>query len=51
MIELSHGYDIAVMEIDGFAHPLSAVCRRDTRPRNLNTPDDYRPALADAELS
>jgi molybdopterin-guanine dinucleotide biosynthesis protein A len=28
MIELSKGYDIAVTEIDGFAHPLSAIYRR-----------------------
>ena len=25
MLELSAGYDVAVMEIDGFAHPLSAI--------------------------
>jgi len=90
MLELSQGYDIAVMEIDGFTHPLSAIYRRDTLPhveallsadrlrpvflfdavrtrrvqtsemtgvdpdlrtlRNLNTPDDYRQALADAGL-
>ena len=28
MLEHSNGYDIAVMEIDGFPHPLSAVYRR-----------------------
>jgi molybdopterin-guanine dinucleotide biosynthesis protein A len=83
-------HDIAVMEIDGFPHPLSAIYRRDTLPhvesllaadrlrpaflfdavrtrkvkpeemlevdpelrtlRNLNTPEDYRAALADAGL-
>jgi molybdopterin-guanine dinucleotide biosynthesis protein A len=32
MIELTDGHDIAVMEIDGFPHPLSAVYRRDTLP-------------------
>jgi molybdopterin-guanine dinucleotide biosynthesis protein A len=32
MLELAHGYDIAVMEIDGFTHPLSAVYRRSTLP-------------------
>ena len=88
MIELSRDHDIAVMEIDGFTHPLSAVYRRATLPqveallaenrlrpaflfdavrtrrvqtsemtgvdpdlrtlRNLNTPDDYQQALADA---
>jgi molybdopterin-guanine dinucleotide biosynthesis protein A len=30
MVELLGDYDIAVMEIDGFPHPLSAVYRRDT---------------------
>jgi len=30
MIELLGDHDIAVMEIDGFPHPLSAVYRRDT---------------------
>jgi molybdenum cofactor guanylyltransferase len=88
MFELLENYDIAVMEIDGFPHPLSAVYRRKVLPdveallaqdklrpvflfdavktrrvqpaemksadpdlqtlRNLNTPDDYRAALADA---
>jgi molybdopterin-guanine dinucleotide biosynthesis protein A len=32
MIELLGDRDIAVMEIDGFAHPLSAVYRRSTLP-------------------
>jgi molybdopterin-guanine dinucleotide biosynthesis protein A len=32
MVELLGDYDIAVMEIDGFPHPLSAVYRRDTLP-------------------
>ena len=32
MIELAEGYDIAVTEIDGFAHPLSAVYRRTALP-------------------
>lgn len=90
MIELMGDHDIAVMEIDGFPHPLSAIYRRHTLPhvelllaadrlrpvflfetvrtrrvkpeemavvdpelrtlRNLNTPDDYRAALADAGL-
>jgi molybdopterin-guanine dinucleotide biosynthesis protein A len=89
MLELSRGYDVAVMEIDGFPHPLSAVYRRSTLPeietllaadrlrpvflydavrtrrvspseitadpelktlRNLNTPDDYQQALAEAGL-
>ena len=30
MVELLGDHDIAVMEIDGFPHPLSAVYRRDT---------------------
>jgi len=91
MIELLGDHEIAVMEIDGFPHPLSAVYRRATLPqvetllerdklrpvflfdavrtrrvrpeemtsvdpdlrtlRNLNTPDDYRAALADAGLT
>jgi molybdenum cofactor guanylyltransferase len=90
MIALMGDHDIAVMEVDGFPHPLSAIYRRDTlvhvesllaadrlRPvflfdavrtrrvkpeemtvvdpelrtlRNLNTPEDYRAALADAGL-
>ena len=32
MIELLGDHDIAVMEIDGFPHPLSAVYRRSTLP-------------------
>lgn len=90
MLDLADGFDIAVMEIDGFAHPLSAVYRRKTLPyiedllakdrlrpaflfdavrtrrvtaeeitsdselrtlRNLNTPEDYERALADAGIS
>ena len=90
MIELMGDHDIAVMEVDGFPHPLSAIYRRDTLPhvesllaadrlrpvflfeavrtrrvkpeemtvvdpqlntlRNLNTPEDYRAALADAGI-
>lgn len=88
MLQLMGADDIAVMEIDGFPHPLSAVYRRTTLPqieallaadrlrpvflfdavrtrrvrpeemtavdpglrtlRNLNTPEDYQAALADA---
>jgi molybdopterin-guanine dinucleotide biosynthesis protein A len=87
MLELARGHDVAVMEIDGFPHPLSAIYRRATLPhiedllahdrlrpvflyervstrrvhpeemtadpdlrtlRNLNTPEDYRQALAAA---
>ena len=90
MIELMGDRDIAVMEVDGFPHPLSAIYRRAVLPevesllaqnrlrpvflfdavrtrrvtpdemvsvdpelrtlRNLNTPEDYRTALADAGL-
>ena len=90
MIDLMGDHDIAVMEIDGFPHPLSAIYRRNVLPhveslldkdrlrpvflfdavrtrrvkpeemtevdpehrtlRNLNTPEDYRAALADAGL-
>ena len=32
MVELLGDHDIAVMEIEGFPHPLSAVYRRDTLP-------------------
>jgi molybdopterin-guanine dinucleotide biosynthesis protein A len=32
MLELSAGYDVAVMEIDGFAHPLSAIYSRKVLP-------------------
>jgi len=90
MLDLTDGFDIAVMEVDGFAHPLSAVYCRTTLPyiedllardrlrpaflfdavrtrrvtpaeitsdpdlrtlRNLNTPEDYQRALADAGVS
>jgi len=90
MLDLTEGFDIAVMEVDGFAHPLSAVYCRTTLPyiedllardrlrpaflfdavrtrrvtaaeitsdpdlrtlRNLNTPEDYQRALADAGIS
>lgn len=91
LIELAGDYDIAVVDIDGFFHPLSAVYRRATLPhveslleqdrlrpvflfdavrtrrvhpaevasvdpglmtlRNLNTLDDYRDALALANIS
>jgi molybdopterin-guanine dinucleotide biosynthesis protein A len=90
MIGLMGDHDIAVMEVDGFPHPLSAIYRRTTLPRvesllaadrlrpvflfdavrtrrvkpeemtvvdpelrtlrNLNTPEDYRAALADAGI-
>jgi molybdopterin-guanine dinucleotide biosynthesis protein A len=47
MIELLDDYDIAVMEIDGFTHPLSAVYRRSTLPHveALLVQDKLRPVF------
>ena len=47
MLDLAQGHDIAVMEIDGFAHPLSAVYRRATLPfvEDLLARDRLRPAF------
>jgi molybdenum cofactor guanylyltransferase len=47
MIELLGDHDIAVMEIDGFPHPLSAVYRRDTLPHveALLEEDKLRPVF------
>lgn len=47
MIELLGDHDIAVMEIDGFAHPLSAVYRRGTLPEveSLLARDKLRPVF------
>jgi len=47
MIDLSIGYDIAVMEIDGFTHPLSAIYRRATLPsvEDLLANDRLRPVF------
>src|SRR5688572_7183576 len=47
MIDLSRGYDVAVMEIDGFTHPLSAVYRRATLPHieGLLANDRLRPVF------
>ena len=47
ILELAHGYDITVMEIDGFTHPLSAVYRRATLPfvEDLLAKDRLRPAF------
>jgi len=47
MIELVADHDIAVMEIDGFAHPLSAVYRRNTLPHveSLLAQDKLRPVF------
>jgi len=47
MIELLGEHDIAVMEVDGFPHPLSAVYRRDTLPQveALLAQDRLRPVF------
>jgi molybdopterin-guanine dinucleotide biosynthesis protein A len=47
MIDLMGDHDIAVMEIDGFPHPLSAVYRRDTLPHvdALLAQDRLRPVF------
>ena len=47
MIDLAIGYDIAVMQIDGFTHPLSAVYRRAVLPlvEDLLARDRLRPAF------
>jgi molybdopterin-guanine dinucleotide biosynthesis protein A len=47
MLDLARGYDIAVMEIDGFTHPLSAVYRRATLSsvEGLLAQDRLRPAF------
>ena len=47
MIDLLTDHDIAVMEIDGFPHPLSAVYRRSTLPHveALLAQDRLRPAF------
>ncbi|MEP7308876.1 MAG: molybdenum cofactor guanylyltransferase [Acidobacteriota bacterium] len=47
MIDLLGEHDIAVMDIDGFPHPLSAVYRRDTLPHveALLAKDRLRPVF------
>ena len=47
MIDLLGDNDIAVMEIDGFTHPLSAIYRRETLPHieSLLAEDRLRPAF------
>ena len=47
MIDLLGDHDIAVMEIDGFPHPLSAVYRRSTLPHveALLAQDRLRPVF------
>jgi molybdopterin-guanine dinucleotide biosynthesis protein A len=45
MLDLADGYDIAVVEIDGFPHPLSAVYSRSVLPQveDLLAHDRLRP--------
>jgi molybdenum cofactor guanylyltransferase len=47
MLDFARGYDIAVVEIDGFAHPLSAVYRRTVLPyvEELLAANRLRPAF------
>src|SRR5215831_375275 len=47
MLDLLGDHDISVVEIDGFAHPLSAVYRRHTLPyiEGLLSRDRLRPAF------
>ena len=47
MLQLARGYDVAIMEIDGFTHPLSAIYRRSTLPHveDLLAHDRLRPAF------
>jgi len=47
MVDLLGDHDISVVEIDGFAHPLSAVYRRQTLPyiEDLLARDRLRPAF------
>jgi len=46
MIELLGDQDIAVMEVDGFPHPLSAVYRRSILPRPVRGLASLRPKEA-----
>jgi molybdopterin-guanine dinucleotide biosynthesis protein A len=47
MLALAEGYDVALMEIDGFTHPLSAVYRRTVLPHvdGLLAQDRLRPVF------
>ena len=47
MLDLARGYDAAVMEVEGFLHPLSAVYRRTTlaHVESLLAADRLRPAF------
>ena len=47
MLDLARGYDVTVIEIDGFTHPLSAVYRRAALPyiEELLAQDRLRPVF------
>ena len=47
MLDLADGYDIAVIEVNGFSHPLSAVYGRATLPsvEDLLARNRLRPAF------
>ena len=47
MLDFARNHDVAVMEIDGFTHPLSAVYRRSTLPvvEDLLARDRLRPVF------
>jgi molybdenum cofactor guanylyltransferase len=53
MIDLARDHDAAVMEIDGFTHPLSAVYRRATLPfvEDLLATDRLRPVFLFAAVN
>ena len=52
MLALAEGHDVAVMEIDGFPHPLSAVYTRATLPfiEDLLAHDQLRPVFLYAQV-
>jgi molybdenum cofactor guanylyltransferase len=47
LLQLAEGYDVALMEMDGYTHPLSAVYRRTVLPHveDLLANDRLRPAF------
>ena len=47
MLDFANGFDVAVMDIDGFPHPLSAVYRRAVLPHveDLLTANQLRPVF------
>lgn len=52
LVDLATGHDIAILEIDGFPHPLSAVYRRTVLPHveDLLAHDRLRPAFLFEEV-